>query len=173
MIENMTKKDLRERMVVETREGNRYLVCGNSMIRDKGYCNFYDYDDNLLTNFSSLDIVKVYEEIGQLEDITDSNLNLLWERKEYHEPKLGDVYVDTDGDKTVIYDIGKYPNGDTKYYVLIAIHDDIEDESKLTVMDMHYGIDEIEHFQFIRNNTWYVDSIDLIKGCLNDEQIQN
>lgn len=106
MIENMTKKDLKERMVVETREGNRYLVCGNSMIRDKGFCNFYDYTDNLTSGFSSLDIVKVYDVVTTLEDITDPSLPLIWERK--HTPEIGDIYFDSfDDEKFIIVAIDK------------------------------------------------------------------
>lgn len=105
MIENMTKKDLKERMVVETREGNRYLVCGNSIIRNEGYCNLSDYGENLTTTYSPLDIVKVYDVIYTLEDITDPNLTLIWERK--HTPKIGDIYLDdTDGEKFIIVAIG-------------------------------------------------------------------
>lgn len=102
----MTKKDLKERMVVETREGNRYLVCGNSIIRDMGYCNFSDYDENLLCKFPPLDIVKVYDVVSTLEDITDPNLTLIWERK--RTPQIGDIYLDdTDGEKFIIIAIDK------------------------------------------------------------------
>lgn len=104
MIENMTKKDLEERMVVETREGNRYLVCGNSIIRNKGFCYLSDYNDNLTAKFSSLDIVKVYDVVSTLEDITDPNLTLIWERK--HTPEIGDIYMDeSNGEKFIIIDI--------------------------------------------------------------------
>ena len=102
----MTKKDLKERMVVETREGNRYLVCGNSMIRDMGYCNFSDYNDNLLCGLSSLSIDKVYDVVSTLSDITDPNLNLIWERK--HIPEIGDIYLDDfDGERFIIVAIDK------------------------------------------------------------------
>ena len=106
MIENMTKKDLEERMVVETREGNRYLVCGNSIIRNRGYCNFSDYTENLTSKFSQLDIVKVYDVVGTLEDMADPNLPLIWERK--RTPEVGDIYLDdTDGEKFIIIAIDK------------------------------------------------------------------
>ena len=107
MIENMTKKDLKERMVVETREGNRYLVCGNSIIRNEGYCNLFDYNENLLCEeFSSLDIVKIYDVVRKLEDIANPNLSLIWERK--HTPKIGDIYFDSfDDEKFIIVAIDK------------------------------------------------------------------
>lgn len=142
MIENMTKKDLRERMVVETREGNRYLVCGSSIIRDKGYCNFYDYDENLLCEFSSLDIVKVYEEVSTLEDITDPNLTLIWERP--RTPQIGDIYVDNaDGEKFIIVAIDKNA---TYIYHTMNIYKDSHDGNV-------YSESELQNYKFIGTNT--------------------
>ena len=141
MIKNMTKKDLKERMVVETREGNRYLVCGNSIIRDKGYCNLYDYSENLTTEFSSLDIVKVYEEVGTLEEITDPNLPLLWERN--HTPEIGDIYFDeSDGEKFII--ISKkteYP-----YYITMNIYNNSPGSNI-------YSESELQNYDFIGTDT--------------------
>lgn len=167
----MTKKDLKERMVVETRNGNRYLVCGDLIIRYEGFCNFSDYNENLLSDCSPFDIVKVYEKVTTLEDITDPHLPLLWERKEYHEPQLGDIYLDTDGDKMVIYDIDKYINGDTIYKILIASHYNLSDSSKVEILSVDYDADDIKKFKFVSNEPWYVDGISFLLGNLDNEQI--
>lgn len=143
MIENMTKKDLKERMVVETREGNRYLVCGTSMIRNKGYCNFSDYADNLTSKFSSLDIIKVYDVVSTLEDITDPNLPLIWERK--RTPQIGDIYLDdVDGEKFIIVAIDEestiYP------YTTMNIYKNHCDSNT-------YSDSELQDYKFIGTDT--------------------
>ena len=144
MIKNMTKKDLKERMVVETREGNRYLVCGTSIIRDKGYCNFSDYNENLTSQFSSLDIVKVYDVVGTLEDMTDPNLPLLWERK--HTPEIGDIYLDSfDGEKFIIVAIDEE---DTMYpYTTMNIYKNSRGDSNT------YSESELQGYEFVGTDT--------------------
>ena len=139
----MTKKDLKERMVVETRESNRYLVCGSSIIRNKGYCNLYDYDENLLCEeIPSLDIVKVYDVVDALEDITKSNLNLIWERK--HTPEIGDIYFDTiDGEKFIIVAIDEsatYP------YITMNLYNKNSYDSNT------YSESELQHYEFVGTN---------------------
>ena len=162
MIENMTKKDLKERMVVETREGNRYLVCGTSIIRDKGYCNFSDYNENLTSQFSQLDIVKVYDVVSTLEEVTSSNLYLLWERKE-HTPEVGDVYIDNDGDVFFIYDID-----DNGCYYTFMVNDD---NDRLRNIDMeYYNEEEFYDFKFVENNPCYVTSLQYLMMDLNENK---
>jgi hypothetical protein len=142
----MTKKNLKERMVVETREGNRYLVCGNSMIRDKGFCSLSSYEENLLTigGFSSLDIVKVYDTVNALEDITDPNLPLIWERK--HTPEIGDIYFDdVDGEKFIIIAID---NDDTMYpYITMNVYKNSYRDSNT------YSESELQEYKFIGTDT--------------------
>lgn len=139
----MTKKDLKERMVVETREGNRYLVCGNSMIRNRGFCNFSDYTENLTTSFPSFDIVKVYDVITELEDITSSNLNLIWERK--HTPEIGDIYLDTvDGEKFIIVAIDH-----TLYHPYITMNL----YNKNSYDSNTYDESELKNYKLIGNDT--------------------
>ena len=144
MIENMTKKDLKERMVVETREGNRYLVCGNSMIRDKGYCNLYDYNENLLCEeFPSLDIVKVYDVVTTLSDITDPKLHLIWERE--HTPQIGDIYFDdADGEKFIIVAIDKNA---TYIYHTMNIYKDSHDGNVYSESELQ------DYYKFIGTDT--------------------
>ena len=59
---NFTKKDLKNGMVVETREGNRYMVVGDSLMRDVGYLPLSLYNDDLREDSDSkFDIMKVYD----------------------------------------------------------------------------------------------------------------
>ena len=157
MIENMTKKDLKERMVVETREGNRYLVCGSSIIRDKGYCNLSDYSDNLSVYLlPSLDIVKVYDVVTTVEDIKSPNLTLIWERK--HTPEVGDIYVDdTDDEKFIVIAIDK----DATYYYTMNIYQNIH-ESNL------YSELELQNYRFIGTDTNIVKMFDEAFAALED-----
>lgn len=161
MIENMTKKDLKERMVVETRNGNRYLVCGNSIIRDKGYCNFRDYNENLTSTFSELDIVKVYSVVSTLEEITSSNLYLLWKRKE-HTPEVGDVYIDDNGNAIFIYQ-----TVDDDYYYAFEVY---ENEGKLTHTNAYYNAMEFSKFKFVENKPSYVASLQQLMMAVNENK---
>lgn len=153
----MTKKDLKERMVVETREGNRYLVCGNSIIRDNGYCNLSDYSDNLSVYLlPSLDIIKVYDVVTKVEDIKSPNLTLIWERE--HTPEVGDIYVDdTDDEKFIIIAIDK----DATYYYTMNICQNFH-ESNL------YSELELQNYRFIGTDTNIVKIFDEAFAALED-----
>lgn len=83
----MLKKDLKDGMVVELRNGQRYLLINNRMLDLGGFVRLTNYSEDLKNeNSKGYDIVKVYEiEIAySLTDIfKDANLTLTWERKEY------------------------------------------------------------------------------------------
>lgn len=75
-------------MVVEIRDGTRYLVCGDKLIRDGGYMELCDYTEDLLCtdddpdyDVSDFDIMVVYKEVCTLYAVTNTT-NVLWERKE-------------------------------------------------------------------------------------------
>lgn len=84
-----TKADLKDGMVVEQRNGNRYLVLAGMAVRECGHNEISRYTNNLKwcgTNRGG-DIVKVYriihESLGTIEKaFCDRNLELIWERKE-------------------------------------------------------------------------------------------
>ena len=73
-------------MVVETREGNKYLVHNEKFIRKSSYNNLKDYNDDLTIRspFKQLDIMKVYESDAKVlnELFDDDFLNLIWSRDE-------------------------------------------------------------------------------------------
>ena len=89
MQKEFTKSDLKDGMVVEQRNGNRYLVLAGMAVRECGHNEISRYTNNLEwygTNRGG-DIVKVYriihESPGTIEEaFCDRNLELIWERKE-------------------------------------------------------------------------------------------
>lgn len=89
MQKEFTKSDLKDGMVVEQRNGNRYLVLAGVAVRECGHNKISRYTNNLEwcgTNRGG-DIVKVYriihESLGTIEKaFCDRNLELIWERKE-------------------------------------------------------------------------------------------
>lgn len=92
----MTKKDLKNGMIVEAREGTRYLCC-DEVIRGLNEWNVMsNYTDNLNnTKFRQLDIVKVYEDTGMYNLNTifkHDYLKLIWQRPET--PKLSEKEIE-------------------------------------------------------------------------------
>ena len=93
-MKNMKKSDLKTSMVVETRDGNRYMVLrgdipdaqdGAGIIANhKGYISIARYNDGMnLDASSSGDIMKVYRPTAfGLDAMLSVNDNLIWERKE-------------------------------------------------------------------------------------------
>ena len=58
---NMTKDKLKNGMVVETRNGNRYIVINDKFVRKNGWITFDGYKSDLVcTSDGALDIVKVF-----------------------------------------------------------------------------------------------------------------
>ena len=89
----MKKSDLKNGMVVELRNGKRFLI-----VNDRGFgedsCitinGFMGYDENLndIMRYSEFDIIKIYKTEGNtFKTLFDNErLNLIWEREE--QPKL-------------------------------------------------------------------------------------
>lgn len=81
----MTKYDLKDGMVVENGEGNRYLVLNGKLMREGTYYSVDSLNDDLTCNgiFSELSIIKVFKSsavtLGDM--FNDNNLNLIWTRK--------------------------------------------------------------------------------------------
>lgn len=90
MMDKFTKADLKDGMVIETRERGRYLVLGNRAIRNSGYNSLNGYGDDLTEcrYYNKLyDIVRVFKVrndcVHKLDALfRDENLELIWERKE-------------------------------------------------------------------------------------------
>ena len=88
----MTKSELKNGMVVELRNGNRYLVHNDKLLNFEGYVNindsfthmFYYNEDLTYSCNKEFDIIRIYEsDVFWLKDIfEDRFLNIIWERKE-------------------------------------------------------------------------------------------
>ena len=99
-IKTMTKSDLKNGMVVELRNGKRFLIVNNFGI-GKDSCIYLDgsfgYDENLydVIGDSTFDITKIYKTVGHtFKTLFDNeSLSLIWEREEKEEReeiKVGD-----------------------------------------------------------------------------------
>lgn len=91
----MCKKDLKNRMVVEYRNGQRRMVMDDDLMGKELYLELHNLDDDLLmkNGDSSLDIVKVYKSRSHWFDdmFNDYYLELIWERKEVKELTIEEI----------------------------------------------------------------------------------
>ena len=86
---DFTKSDLKTGMVVETRNGNRYMVYESRLLRHLNYAELNNYDQNMkCISDEDFDIVKCFDIHSNAYSIGDiispgcnSDLDLLWERK--------------------------------------------------------------------------------------------
>lgn len=81
----MKKSDLKNMMVVELRNGNRYCKIDNFLMRECGHMNLNSYDEDLLeqkTRNNDFDIVRIFNTKGCTFDtiFTEKKLELIWER---------------------------------------------------------------------------------------------
>lgn len=95
----MTKDDLKTGMVVETRDGNKYMVIRGEFnttnygeqslmfIRPDGFNNNDVYADDLIhTKYKDFDVVKIYAPpMKGFKDTLNDERNLIWERKSTRE----------------------------------------------------------------------------------------
>lgn len=106
VIDKFTKSDLKDRMVVETRDGGKYILIGDRFLSKTGFLwlnTFYDehnlfhhgYNDDLtMSSGANWDIIKVYKEVNNLYFCNDDVygvLDLLWERKPIKEVTMAEV----------------------------------------------------------------------------------
>ena len=99
----MKKSDLRNRMVVEVRDGDRYLVVDDYLlaINGKGFMLLSSYTDDLMNEEKSIDpmeekinrefdIMKIYDRTTQW-NYLNKEKDLIWERKEVVTMTLSDI----------------------------------------------------------------------------------
>lgn len=86
----MKKSDLKDMMIVESRDGERYVVVGDRLYYGSGYLPLSSFTDDLKyvsRTYESGDIVKVYSPIKYLPTADDLNrveqlCTLEWERED-------------------------------------------------------------------------------------------
>ena len=106
VVDKFTKSDLKDRMVVETRDGDKYILIGDRLLSGTSYLwlnSHYDehnlfhhgYNDDLtMSSGANWDIIKVYKEVNSLcfcNDEVYGALDLLWERKPVKEVTMAEV----------------------------------------------------------------------------------
>ena len=88
-----TKADLKSKMVVETQNGDLYLVVDDVVIRRDGFLNLDGYNEDLTSNyaFKEYDIMGVYKYKNTIHDndasgfdtlMNKEKLTLIWQRQE-------------------------------------------------------------------------------------------
>lgn len=80
-----TKANLKDGMIVDVRNGSRYIIINNGLRRNDTWLSINPYLDDLTRgNSKEYDVMKVYTTVGHTLDymFDDRFLNLVWERKE-------------------------------------------------------------------------------------------
>ena len=81
----MKKKDLKNGMIVETRDKHKLLVLGNKIMSRNKYDLLTSYKSNLVNKFNEeFDIIKVYKIKNlclQKDVFKDKYQSIIWERK--------------------------------------------------------------------------------------------
>jgi hypothetical protein len=101
-MKNFTKDDLKNRMIVEYRNGERRMVIDDILLGDNDWCSLCQYSDDLICtscrvgeNCSDYDIMKVFSEIysyNRMRTISiDNGDKLLWQRLEVKEVTMAEV----------------------------------------------------------------------------------
>lgn len=91
----MKKSDLKNRMVVEYRNGERRMVIDDMLMGNSLYGELRCYDDNLNCigggDIDEYDIVKVFNKIDTFREKNSKDLTLFWERSEVKEVTMSEV----------------------------------------------------------------------------------
>lgn len=103
MNKEFTKGDLKTGMIVETREGVKYVVLRNACTfgdlivngKDLYWNELSNYNDELIehNDYNELDIVKVYKPKHPyaIHTFEEDKLELIWEREEYKEMTVAEI----------------------------------------------------------------------------------
>lgn len=89
-----TKADLKPGMVVEMRDGNRFLLIDNTLIGSKEWDTMNSFADDLINKLHhDCDICKVYHPKGRYVEqlLDDKYLTLIWEREEAKEMTVAEI----------------------------------------------------------------------------------
>ena len=133
----MTKSDLKNGMVVELRNGKRFLIVNDIGIGKDSCINldgFFGYDENLndVSEFSEFDITKIYKTVGTtFKTLFDKErLSLIWEREEKSKLSKEDKKVIKKGLKKIQEECKSH-----KYCVGCIFDDKTNDQCLLNEID--------------------------------------
>lgn len=86
----MKKSDLKNRMIVEIRRGDRFIVIDNILVGRNTWSDLAYYKDDLTDpKYDSFDIVKVYDQVNYINKY--KKINTLWERSEVKEVTMSEI----------------------------------------------------------------------------------
>ena len=102
MIDKFTKSDLKNRMVVETKNHLFYIVIGEWLVGETDSIKLDSYSYDLYNYYNKHDIIRVYYPVYRLDGFiqhfidlhttaTNSGMTLLWERQETKEVTMAEV----------------------------------------------------------------------------------
>ena len=133
----MTKSDLKNGMVVELRNGKRFLIVNDFGIGKDSCINldgFFGYDENLndVSGFSEFDITKIYKTVGNtFKTLFDNErLTLIWEREDKEELSNEDKQIIKKGLKKIQEECKRH-----KFCVGCIFDDKTNDQCLLNVID--------------------------------------
>lgn len=125
----MTKKDLKDWMIVELRNGTRYIYCSQNdgfFVTFNVRVNLSNFDDNLKWKYTdrNFDVMKIYKNKNTFylsNDIfKDENLELIWERDDIDWDKIEvdtPILVSDNGENWYHRYFAKYENGNIFTFV--------------------------------------------------------
>lgn len=96
-MKDFKKSDLKNRMVVEYRNGYRRMVVDDRLMGISGSGCLKNYNENLTIKVPDLssrdfDIIKVYNQISTIDEMRSVNsCNILWQRSEVKEVTMAEV----------------------------------------------------------------------------------
>ena len=136
-IKTMTKSDLKNGMVVELRNGKRFLIVNDLGIGEDSCITldgFMGYDENLndIMRYSEFDITKIYKTEGNtFKTLFDNErLSLIWEREEKQELSKEDKQIIKKGLKKIQEECKSH-----KYCVGCIFDDKTNDQCLLNEID--------------------------------------
>ena len=137
----MKRHDIKNKTIVETRNGNKYIIIDERLFKISSTgLEIDDYDSNMLfespfrnsTDKNDHDIMKVYGDDG-----------VIWERKEEKSPiMVGDVFMD-DQDETNVFIVVRANQKSDIYTILFCDDDDISlefDESGDVIRERYHKV---------------------------------
>lgn len=93
----MKKSDLKNRMVLELRNGNRFIVIDDLALGEKVFIDLNSYTDNLRethVGFENLDVMKVYDKVRTFRRLKNDerwSLDLIWQRSDIKEVTMSEI----------------------------------------------------------------------------------